>query len=163
MLPTIYKVANLGSGTLSVMAKPVAGEWIEDEFSGLRTLGVDYVVSLLEFAEQSEIGLADEEALCLKNGMRYSSFPIPDRGLPDTSRAIKFATQLCDRIRTGEHIVIHCRAGIGRTGIMAATVLIQADYQPNSALQRISDARGVEVPDTDEQLLWVEQVASYGA
>jgi len=163
MLPTIYKVAKLGSGTLSVMAKPVAGEWMEDEFSGLRTFGVNHVVSLLESAEQSEVGLTDEEAFCLKNEMRYSSFPIPDRGLPNTIQAIKFAAQLCDRIRTGEHIVIHCRAGIGRTGIIAAAVLIQADYQPNSALQLISDARGVEVPDTDEQSRWVEQLVSHGA
>jgi hypothetical protein len=44
MLPHIYKVIEKDSGTLSVMAKPVAGEWIEDEFSGLKRLGVDRVV-----------------------------------------------------------------------------------------------------------------------
>jgi len=145
------------------MAKPVAGEWIEDEFSGLRTLGVDHVVSLLEPAEQFEIGLAEEEALCTKNKIRYSSFPIPDRGLPNTDQAIEFATQLYDWIRAGEHVVIHCRAGIGRTGTIAAAVLIQADYSPNEALQLISDARGVEVPDTDEQSHWVAQVVNHGA
>jgi len=32
MIPRIYEVENIGSGFLAVMAKPVSGEWIEEEF-----------------------------------------------------------------------------------------------------------------------------------
>jgi hypothetical protein len=35
MIPDIYKVELIGSGSLSVMAKPVSGEWIEDEFPSI--------------------------------------------------------------------------------------------------------------------------------
>lgn len=41
MLPTVYKVTEIGSAILSVMAKPVSGEWIDEEFSGLKRLGID--------------------------------------------------------------------------------------------------------------------------
>jgi len=41
MKPDIYQVELIGSGSLSVMAKPVSGEWIEDEFIGIREWGID--------------------------------------------------------------------------------------------------------------------------
>jgi hypothetical protein len=43
--PTIYKIIESEQGGfLAIMAKPVAGEWIEDEFSGLAGLGVQTLV-----------------------------------------------------------------------------------------------------------------------
>ena len=155
MLPTIYKVKNIESGTLSVMAKPVSGEWIEDEFIGLKHLGVSKVVSLLEFSEQIEVGLSAEKELCEQHNIEYENFPIPDRGLPNTGAANKFVSKLAKEISEGKHIVIHCRAGIGRTGIIAGGVLVKLGIAPKEALALISKARGVQVPDTEEQEMWL--------
>jgi len=158
MLPTFYKVKEISEGILSVMAKPVPGEWIEEEFSSLKKLGIDKVVSLLEDDEQYSIGLGRERELCLSNEMEYASFPIADRGLPDTNLAIMFAKAICLEISSGKHIVIHCRAGIGRTGIIAGAVLIQAGYTAREAFELISEARGVQVPDTEEQEKWLKSL-----
>lgn len=158
MLPTTYKVAEIEQGILTVMAKPVSGEWIEDEFSGFARLGINKIVSLLEAFEQHEVGLDAEATLCTKNGIEFISFPIPDRGLPDTQQAIKFAEELYSEICAGKHIAIHCRAGIGRTGIMAGAVLVKSGKSPEEAFTLISDARGVQVPDTEEQENWLKSI-----
>ena len=155
MLPTIYQVQKIGAGTLSVMAKPVSGEWIEDEFSGLRQQGITKVVSLLEAFEQVEVGLGLERELCEKNAMQFECFPIPDRGLPNTELANALVKKLAYEITKGQHVVIHCRAGIGRTGIIAAGVLVKTGLSAPDALDSISKARGVEVPDTEEQKNWL--------
>jgi len=155
MLPTTYKVKDIEKGTLSVMAKPVSGEWIEDEFVGLKRLGIDKVVCLLEGFEQIEVGLGSEEELCIKNNIEYASFPIPDRGLPNTSLAKAFIGNLHEEICAGKHIVIHCRAGIGRTGIIAGGVLVESGISAREAFSIISVARGVQVPDTEEQENWL--------
>ena len=155
MLPTTYKVTDIGSGILSVMAKPVSGEWIDDEFSGLKRLGIDKVVSLLERFEEIEVGLGSEEELCLKHGLEFASFPIPDRELPNTKLAEHFLDSLLSEIRMGKHIVIHCRAGIGRTGIIAGGVLVKSGISAKEAFALISSARGVQVPDTEEQEAWL--------
>jgi len=155
MLPTIYKVKDIDKGTLSVMAKPVSGEWIEDEFIGLNRLGVTKVVSLLESHEQIEVGLGSEKALCEKNTIEYESFPIPDRGLPNTKAANQFVSKLASEVSKGKHVVIHCRAGIGRTGIIAGGVLVKLGIAPKEALALISESRGVQVPDTEEQEAWL--------
>jgi len=158
MLPTIYKVKEIEKGVLSVMAKPVSGEWIEDEFVGFAQLGINKIVCLLEDFEQQEVGLASEEALCIKNNIEYVSFPIPDRGLPNTEHAISLAESLYTEIRAGKHIAIHCRAGIGRTGIIAGAVLVKSGMVANEAITLISEARGVPVPDTEEQENWLGSI-----
>lgn len=155
MLPTTYKVKNIENGILSVMAKPVSGEWIEDEFIGLKRLGIDKIVCLLEKYEQIEVGLVAEEELCIKNGIEFSSFPIPDRGLPDTLQANQFVHQLYHEICSGKHVVIHCRAGIGRTGIIAGGILVKSGLHAKEAFKLISSAREVQVPDTEEQEKWL--------
>ncbi len=83
MGPTFYEIELIGSGFLAVMAKPVAGEWIDDEFSSLANAGLHRVVSLLEPHEAYEVGLGDEESLCEKYGMSFVSCPVADCGWSD--------------------------------------------------------------------------------
>ena len=55
----------------------------------------------------------------------------------------------------GLNTVIHCLAGIGRTGISAAGILLHAGYEAVEAFERVGTARGMEVPDTEEQREWI--------
>jgi protein-tyrosine phosphatase len=155
MLPTTYQVIELENGVLSVMAKPVPGEYIEEEFIGFNRLGINKIVCLLEHWEQQELGLGAEEELCQKNGIEYLSFPIPDRGLPNTDLALSLAEHLYKEVCEGKHIAIHCRAGIGRTGIIAGSILLKAGKTSEEAFALISKARGIRVPDTEEQENWL--------
>ena len=149
---------DIESGILSVMAKPVPGEYIEDEFIGFAQLGINKIVCLLEDWEQKELGLASEEELCEKNGIEYLSFPIADRGLPSTNLALVLAENLFEEIRNGKHIAIHCRAGIGRTGIIAGAILLKLGKSSEEAFKLISKARGIRVPDTEEQESWLSSL-----
>ncbi|NHZ91984.1 protein tyrosine phosphatase [Massilia sp. CCM 8733] len=157
MGPEIYKVANIGRGVLAVMAKPVAGEWIGDEFSGIARYGITEMVSLLERHEIRELGLTGAPALCASNGIAFTSFPIADRGLPAAPGVFALVHEIGRRIADGAHTVIHCRAGIGRTGLLAAAVLVRHGHAPEAAFKLVSRARGVQVPDTAEQFDWVVQ------
>ncbi len=73
MRPEIHKIQQIGKGFLAVMAKPVAGEWIAEEFRGIADLGVRRLVSLMEPEEMREVGWAREPALCHENGNRLSA------------------------------------------------------------------------------------------
>jgi len=156
MNPDIYKVELIGSGSLSVMAKPVSGEWIEDEFSNIAAWGIDRIVSLLESHESFELGLRTEKELTEKNGMEFVSYPIKDRGLPNSvEEYLRFTKSLYHEAAGGLNTVVHCRAGIGRTGLIAAGVLLHCGFDPLDAFEHISKKRGVAVPDTQEQIDWV--------
>ena len=156
--PRIYKIHNVGTGRLLAMAKPTPGEFIEDEISGIAQEGICVVVSLLEKNEEYSVGLAREEELCEKNGMEFISYPIPDMGLPRSLQTYRDITKnIFDKISNGASVVVHCRAGIGRTGIVTAGVLLHSGMQVEEALEVVSKGRGIQVPDTDEQREWVEQ------
>ncbi len=154
--PDIYPVLAIGKGSLSVMAKPVAGEWIEEEFEGISRTGIHRIVSLLESQEARELGLGDEKMLCEKFGMEFVSFPIRDMGLPvSLEDYVSLTDRLYKDALRGLNTVVHCRAGIGRTGVVAAGILLHNGYDPTAAFALISAKRGVSVPDTLEQLDWV--------
>jgi protein-tyrosine phosphatase len=156
MQPTIYPVERIGSGRLAVMGRPRAGDWASDEFAGLSRLGVTDVVSLLEEAEAREIGLGDEFQYCEAAGIRFRSHPIPDRGVPSSVVEVsRLACQLYHLCAGGASAAIHCRAGVGRSALVSAAVLLHCGFGVADALAAISKARGVPVPDTVEQERWL--------
>ena len=158
MKPEIYQIELIGSGSLCVMAKPVANEWIEDEFSSIASYGIDRIVSLLENHEAFDLGLSKEKQLTEKFGMEFIQYPIPDRGLPSSvNEYLAFTKRLYHEAAGGLNTVVHCRAGIGRTGVIAAGVLLHCGFEPMDAIEHISKLRGVAIPDTQEQINWVEK------
>ena len=156
MQPTLYQVERIGSGLLAVMGRPRAGDWASDEFASLARLGVTEIVSLLESAEARELGLARESEYCAAAGIRFHSFPIADRGVPASVEDLsRLACRLYHSCAGGSFAAVHCRAGIGRSGVVAAAVLLHSGFIAPDALSAISKARGVEVPDTAEQRQWL--------
>lgn len=155
--PTIYEIERIGSGFLAVMGRPRAGDCAADEFAGLSQLGIRNVISLLEHGEAVELGLADESSHCADARIAFHSFPIRDRGIPASAEALSvLACETYHRCAGGGSTLIHCRAGIGRSGLTAAAVLLHCGFDVDDAFARISLARGVPMPDTAEQRQWLE-------
>jgi protein-tyrosine phosphatase len=147
-------------GRLALAARPRGSDWLEDEMVAWRRDGADTVVSLLELEEERELGLACEGDAVREQGMQFRSIPIPDRQVPSSRSA--FSTeldQLEGELASGRNLVVHCRQGIGRTGVVAACLMASHGIAPESALQLLSDARGVTMPETAEQRRWIEEFA----
>jgi protein-tyrosine phosphatase len=142
-------------GRLAIMARPRADDWLELDITGWKASGVDLVVSLLEQEEVSELGLQRESELCRASGIEFISFPIPDRGVPEAQPTLEMARSIADGIAGGRSIAVHCRAGIGRSSIIAACAMICSGIEAEKALASIKAARGLIVPDTEEQRDWV--------
>jgi protein-tyrosine phosphatase len=156
MRPELYWIDVPNTGRLAIMPRPRAGDWLDGEIAGWRQEGVDVVLSLLETSEITELGLQNEARLCNDAGVEFISFPIADRGVPASMRdAAVAAKSIIARLTEGKGVGVHCRAGIGRSALFAASVLVLLGMTPDTALHVIGKARGVEVPDTDGQRDWV--------
>jgi protein-tyrosine phosphatase len=156
MIPKVHWIEAPPPGRLAIVLRPRAGDWLDDEIAGWRAAGIDLVVCLLEPEEAAELGLRGEAGLCDKNGIEFVSFPIPDRGLPPSwPAALDLARLLVSRLSQGRTVAVHCRAGIGRSSVIAACTLVWLGANPDRAFEAIAKARGVEVPDTEEQREWV--------
>ena len=156
MRADIYWIADVPIGRLAILGRPRSGDWLSDEIADWKAAGLTDIVSLLEDREVRELDLASEAELAERAGLSFEQFPIPDRGVPASSEAAHTLWErLATKIRNGRSVGVHCRASIGRAGLIAVGVLLRLDIPEGVAWQRASKARGRPVPDTDEQRLRV--------
>jgi protein-tyrosine phosphatase len=142
---------------LATMPRPLGGEKLTHEIARIRAAGVEVVASLLEPHEKEALELGREAELCKLQGIEYLEFPVRDHAVPSSPEATRaFARELSARLDRKAAIAIHCFAGIGRSSLIAASVLIIRGSSVKEAFSRISRARGFLVPDTHEQAQWVE-------
>ncbi|MEU8800909.1 hypothetical protein [Spirillospora sp. NPDC048819] len=161
MRPILYTIDHPGPGRLSTMAKPRGGDWLHDEMIALKRGGVDVLVCALTPTELDETGLTAEALTAQEAGLRFAAIPIPDRGVPDLAAVLPTLHQLAEQLRGGAHIVTHCRFGIGRSSLLAASLLILNGNDPDSAWNHLQQARGLPVPDTTEQREWTKPLVEH--
>jgi protein-tyrosine phosphatase len=160
MKDEICWLAGPWSGRLGIAARPRGGDWLGDEVRSWYTAGVQVVVSLLTPDEEEDLGLEDEEKLFHAAGLEFHRLPMPDRGVPPSrSDFADLMHRVEAALRGGKNAVIHCRQGIGRSSLLAASLLVGAGEAPEQAFKNIAKARGVPVPETPEQRGWVERLA----
>ncbi len=141
-------------------ARPRGGDWIAVEMEAWHNQGVDGVVSLLEADEERELNLSAERTEAQAHGMNFRSLPIPDRQVPSSSVEFEVVLEQIQRdLLAGKKVVLHCRQGIGRTGLVAACLLLLAGYEPTPAVALLSEARGIPVPETQDQRRWLDSYA----
>jgi protein-tyrosine phosphatase len=154
MRPHLFTIDKAGAGTLSTMAKPRGGHWLADEMTALPAAGVGILVSALTTAELHDVDLTDEPQAARDTGLQFISNPISDRGTPDPAVVLPHLRRLAERLRAGDHIVTHCRFGIGRASLLAASILVLNGFPSDQAWNRLENARGLAVPDTPAQRAW---------
>ena len=145
---------------LAIVPRPRGGDWLDDDIAHLKRDGVDVLVSMLQPDEADDLGLSAEGAACEAAGIVFESFPIADREVPAATAAFsEFVERLQSELRAGRSVAVHCRASIGRSSLLLASLLCAEGFQPEDAFARLSKARGLQVPDTQEQVRWVERFA----
>jgi protein-tyrosine phosphatase len=148
--------AMLAPMPLAIVLCPSGGRYLSGELSHLKSAGIQTLVSLLSQEQVVMLDLAEEPLLARRLGMQFLHHPIPDHQLPPDKQAFSaFVTELARRLRAGQQIGIHCWGSIGRATITAACTLIHLGWSPAAALAAVEAARGLPVPDTEEQRHWI--------
>ncbi|MFZ0520056.1 MAG: hypothetical protein WAL95_03480 [Candidatus Acidiferrales bacterium] len=142
------------------MARPRGGDWLEDDLRSVSQQRFEIVVSLLDDKEAEELALTEEAGLCSRYGLQFVRIPIRDRGVPEFDKAtMRALSSLRELWRSGQSVVTHCRMGYGRAPMIAACIMISEEFGSDAAFEKLSAARGISVPETDEQRSWVQKYA----
>ncbi len=143
---------------LGIMSRPLGGDDLMEEIEHWKKLKVNTIVSFLADEENEELGLEYERMDCRKEGFEFIKFPIEDRQVPDSYLKTKeLVENLINKISENRKILMHCRGGIGRVSIISAIVLSTLhNISVKESFSTIAKIRGLQVPDTDEQIAWTE-------
>jgi len=156
-----YKIKGPWSGELAIAPRPRGDDWLEDEIRRWRDDGVEIVVSLLTAAEIEELGLINERKALEAVGLQYCNYPIPDLGIPASNKSAKeLLIKIHDALQGSKKVALHCRGSIGRSGLIAAGVLVLAGVEPSRAIRDVTKARGFDSPETAEQKEWVRALSA---
>ena len=152
----VFWVTGPWRGRLGIVPRPRGAEWLDDETRAWREAGIDVLVSLLEPDEEVELDLTGESASSAASGLDFRSFPIPDRGVPNSRTAVaQLVEQILDALNAGKNVALHCRQGIGRSAMIAAAALISDGQDAETAIRTVRQSRGLEVPETRAQRRWI--------
>ena len=164
MKPDLFWIPGPWPGKLALVLRPRGGNWLADEVHAWREAGVDVAVSLLEPDEASDLGLDGEAEVANSKRIRFFSFPIPDRGIPTSTRDVsKFLETLAGELAAGKTVAVHCRQSVGRSGMIAAGLLVKSGMSADRAVEVVSAGRGETVPETPAQLRWIQDLATRGS
>lgn len=138
----------------------VSGAWQRDLLSDLKVIrewGTSRVVTLLEGHELDILGVRDLPLLVTEMGMRWHHLPIRDRDIPDQifeTKWIRLGQELRQSLEQGERILLHCMGGLGRTGTVAARLLIEAGMTADEAISAVRAARrgAIETREQEQYL-----------
>jgi predicted protein tyrosine phosphatase len=127
--------ARVGEGRLALRGRPKLAL-----VPHLRSLGCDRLVTLLSAREGApSIGHAAEAS-----GLAWTWCPL-DNGRAPTDQAhrqlARTARELAARLGEGESILIHCAAGLHRTGMLAYAALRTLGLSPEGARAAIAETR----------------------
>ena len=126
---------------------------IENDLNQLHAEGVRLVVSLENMPSSFR-------KQCMEKGMEWVSFPIKDFDAPDNKTSFAaFIDAIILAVRQGKPVCVHCRAGIGRTGLVLACVL--GKYLGIDSDKAIAAVRSTRTAlETEEQVAFVKDFCS---
>ena len=116
------------------------------------------VVTLLPNFEMKRLGVPQLGEEVVRRGMRWFQFPLVIMEAPDDDFEVQWAEQgeeIRQLLRDGENIVMHCHGGLGRTGTVAARLLIEFGEDAEAAIDRVRAARhgAIETREQEEYVL----------
>ena len=107
------------------------------------------------FLDLTQSGELEPYASLVVPPARYLNLPIRDFSVPTRDGLVATLDEIDAELDAGGIVYVHCWAGCGRTGVVVGSWLVRHGADPNDALQRIADARGLGCPQTLEQRLVV--------
>lgn len=127
----------------------LSGVWdrsLDDDMKAIKAFGAVALVTLMPDSELQSLHASPHQIRdeASKSGIAWYQLPIPDAGIPDNSFEdlwVDAGPRLRALLKAGHNIVIHCKGGLGRTGTVAARLLIECGVDPQMAIQSVRKAR----------------------
>ena len=125
----------------------ISGVWQRDlatDIDALQNCGAAAVVTLMPLAELQTVQADSIGATCEARGIEWHHLPIQDVDVPDAAfeAAWRYSgLRLREHLRAGRNVLLHCRGGLGRSGTIAARLLVELGWEAPAAIRAVRAQR----------------------
>ena len=119
-------------------------ESLMDDVQAIKGWGASVIITLMEDAELQRLGIRDLGRSIVNLNMIWLHLPLHNLGLPEEQFNEKWRLVtpcLCNLLREGQRVLIHCREGIGRAALAAARLLLDLGFTPEESISMVRKAR----------------------
>lgn len=113
---------------------------LQADIQEISNWGANGVLCLIEQHELTMNKIEGLPAAIQEAGMWWKHLPIIDMDIPNQEFENAWAVEgerIRHALRIGERVAIHCCAGLGRTGMIAARILVEFGVEPEQAIRRV--------------------------
>ncbi len=134
----------------------MTGAWSRDLTTDLQAIcdwGATTLVTLMETHELELLRVPTLGETAQISGLKWMHLPIRDVSVPSAAFERQWpvaANAIEQELESGNNVVIHCRGGLGRTGLVAGMLLVRNGVLPIEALDAVRAVRPGAV-ETEEQ------------
>lgn len=115
------------------------------------------VITLVEAHELESLGIGQLGAEVRKRHMEWHHWPIRDYGVPDAAFEAAWPARsaaLRSLLACGGRVLVHCKGGLGRAGMIGSRLLVETGAEPDAAVAAVRAVR-TDAVETVEQERWV--------
>lgn len=152
----VIHALSVGDGILAIAPLPGRSGGYDADLTHIRDWKPALVISLTTEAEMSVAGAGDLGQDLRDSGTRWVHFPVEDYSVPDQACEEVwhgFSRSALAALTGGGRVLIHCKAGCGRSGMAALRLMIEAGEDGDAALTRLRALRPCAV-ETEAQRHW---------
>ncbi len=143
--PFVIAEVPAGAGIIGIAVLPGSGgRDLQDDLAVISDWGAATVVSLVGAAEFDLASVAHFSKALGRLPVDWHHLPIADMQVPDAvfeREWIYHGHVLRQRLLDGKRVLLHCQAGLGRSGMMAARLLVELGGDPDAAIAAVRAAR----------------------
>ncbi len=130
------------------------GAWERDldtDLDAILAWGTKLVLTLVEAEELKALKVPHLGQEVQRRGIEWRHLPIADYSVPTDAfeqQWLSRGREIRELLRNGDDVLVHCKGGLGRAGMIAARLLVELGMDPDAAIGSVRRARkgAIETP-----------------
>ena len=146
----------VGGGTLALTSMPGRGGDYADDLDMIADWKPGLVISMTTEVEMLQDGARSFGGDIQGRASRWVHLPVEDFSAPPPSMIAEWpdiSASVRHALSGGGRVLVHCRGGCGRSGMVVLRLMVECGENPDQALKRLRALRPCAV-ETDAQLAW---------
>ena len=145
--------ARLGIGPCPGRKSSSGKRCLFTDLSRIVNAGYRDIVCMLEWKELAQIGLSHYVLHAQEQGCNVYHLPVRDGRAPAIEHAEPVCTIIQSLLHRGRSVLVHCRAGLGRSGTICACVLVDLGWTFTDAMAHVRLKRPGAIQHRNQELM----------